>query len=360
MFNKKILFYGMLLLIFIVVDVRNAFAEGNYYRITSENLNMRSGPGTTYSVIKRLTRNENVQKLGQQKLSDGSLWFKIQTSQQKIGWINSKYCVTTDRSSEILPNSSIATRNRASNVFSVVFFTFITLAITYMFKKRKNKLAPIDFLLASLVLCVTFITETFGFSYFNFQNPFLINEAFAAFLVIYALSCFWGAIIERWVMFFYFVFLIPLILTNALHGLDESNCQGTILAFLLSLVLYPLSIQWARNMALRNENSKAASVGFHVLEFVLLSNFFPFFLAITLISALAEYFPQLKPTAYEWLTSQRYHPSPELTAFYLRDALTYLEMYLIIILMYYNTMRQYVWYLPFIGSLLQERGEEEA
>lgn len=45
--------------------------------INGTNVNVRSGPGTSNSVVTRLTRGAAVTVIGEQTASDGALWYQV-------------------------------------------------------------------------------------------------------------------------------------------------------------------------------------------------------------------------------------------------------------------------------------------
>ena len=63
--------------------------------IVTDSLNVRSGPGTSYSILTKVTRWEKVTILEQQ-----SGWFKIKTASGVVGWASSSYIDVIDSSSE--------------------------------------------------------------------------------------------------------------------------------------------------------------------------------------------------------------------------------------------------------------------
>jgi uncharacterized protein YraI len=55
-------------------------------------LNMRSGPGKQYSVIKVFTQNERIITIGEPQNTDGELWIQASTPDgQSRGWVTRKF-----------------------------------------------------------------------------------------------------------------------------------------------------------------------------------------------------------------------------------------------------------------------------
>ena len=63
--------------------------------INGTNVNVRSGPGTTNSVVTKLTRGAAVTVIGEQTASDGALWYQIRFTgsggTQTTGFVSSAY-----------------------------------------------------------------------------------------------------------------------------------------------------------------------------------------------------------------------------------------------------------------------------
>ena len=64
--------------------------------VTASRLNMRSGPGTTFSIMHVLWQGNNVKVIGQ---SNG--WYRIQLSDGRIGWVSGEFLQVNDRQQRI-------------------------------------------------------------------------------------------------------------------------------------------------------------------------------------------------------------------------------------------------------------------
>lgn len=58
--------------------------------VNTINLNLREGPGTSYSVITTLPQNTQIFYLNQSQNNDGTMWVKVRVGSQE-GWANQKY-----------------------------------------------------------------------------------------------------------------------------------------------------------------------------------------------------------------------------------------------------------------------------
>lgn len=67
------------------------FAASGYVEVTGGTVNVRSGAGTSYSVIGRVYKDEKYACLGEKKDTSGQKWYNIQLSASKKGWITGKY-----------------------------------------------------------------------------------------------------------------------------------------------------------------------------------------------------------------------------------------------------------------------------
>ncbi|MEA4968924.1 MAG: SH3 domain-containing protein [Candidatus Pelethousia sp.] len=67
--------------------------SGTTFRVTTSALNIRTGPGTGYSVVGVLKKGDQVTRIGQ-----NGKWFKIATSNGSEAWVSSKYLSSTDGS----------------------------------------------------------------------------------------------------------------------------------------------------------------------------------------------------------------------------------------------------------------------
>jgi hypothetical protein len=58
--------------------------------VNTINLNLRNGPGSSYSVITTLPQNTQIIYLNQSQNNDGTVWVKVRAGSQE-GWANQKY-----------------------------------------------------------------------------------------------------------------------------------------------------------------------------------------------------------------------------------------------------------------------------
>ena len=78
--------------------------------VTTDTLNVRSGAGTSYSIISKVHKGDTVNIVGS---SNG--WYKIELSSGKTGWVSSDY-VSIGSSSESSNGSSSTTTNKAQAI----------------------------------------------------------------------------------------------------------------------------------------------------------------------------------------------------------------------------------------------------
>ncbi len=62
--------------------------------VTEGPLNVRSGPGTGYSVLDKLTKGDEITVLTQTKDSKGTLWYKFKYTSSKYGYVSAEYVKT--------------------------------------------------------------------------------------------------------------------------------------------------------------------------------------------------------------------------------------------------------------------------
>ncbi len=65
--------------------------SGNKVKITGGSVNVRKGAGTGYGKIGTAKKNQTYTYLDSKKASDGRVWYKIQYSSSKTGWVTSQY-----------------------------------------------------------------------------------------------------------------------------------------------------------------------------------------------------------------------------------------------------------------------------
>ena len=88
----------------------NATTENKKGTVTTDTLNVRSGAGTSYSIISKVHKGDTVNIVGS---SNG--WYKIELSSGKTGWVSSDY-VSIGSSSGSSNGSSSATTNKAQAI----------------------------------------------------------------------------------------------------------------------------------------------------------------------------------------------------------------------------------------------------
>ena len=92
--------------------------EGKNGKVTSAvSLNVRSGPGTSYSIIGKLNGGDVVELKAK---SNG--WYKVKLSSGTIGWVSASYISETNEDTKEKPNSS-SNQNSQSNSNSKPSFT---------------------------------------------------------------------------------------------------------------------------------------------------------------------------------------------------------------------------------------------
>ncbi len=65
--------------------------KSGYVSVGSDTLNVRSGPGTSYSKIDELSTGTTVTIIGEDHASDGALWYQIRYSGSQTGYVHSQY-----------------------------------------------------------------------------------------------------------------------------------------------------------------------------------------------------------------------------------------------------------------------------
>ncbi len=68
-----------------------SYADGWSGKIKGTTVNVRSGPGTGYQAVDKLTNGTSVSVSGQQTGSDGKVWYQIQYGAGKTGYVRSDY-----------------------------------------------------------------------------------------------------------------------------------------------------------------------------------------------------------------------------------------------------------------------------
>lgn len=85
--------------------------SGTNFRVTTSALNIRTGPGTGYSVIGVLKKGDQVTRIGQ-----NGKWFKIATSNGSEAWVSSKYLSSTDGSYAYVEDTASTTMYATTGV----------------------------------------------------------------------------------------------------------------------------------------------------------------------------------------------------------------------------------------------------
>ena len=71
-----------------------SYAEERTASVNATNLNVRSGPGTSYQALAKLSKGAPVTVLGEQTGTDGVVWYQIRysgSSGEQTGYVSSKY-----------------------------------------------------------------------------------------------------------------------------------------------------------------------------------------------------------------------------------------------------------------------------
>ena len=61
-------------------------------KITAASVNVRSNAGASYTKVGRTSKGKTYDYLGSKKASNGRVWYKIQFTSKKTGWVTSGYC----------------------------------------------------------------------------------------------------------------------------------------------------------------------------------------------------------------------------------------------------------------------------
>lgn len=59
--------------------------------VNATNLNVRSGPGTSYQAVAKLSHGAPVTVIGEKAAADGTMWYQIRFSGQQTGYVSSQY-----------------------------------------------------------------------------------------------------------------------------------------------------------------------------------------------------------------------------------------------------------------------------
>ena len=118
MFNRKIAVGVSIPTMALALSAAASFANSSEGTVTADVLNVRSGPGTSYSVTTKAYKGNKVEIL---ETSNG--WYKVKLSNGKIGWVSSSYVSissqTTSYKATVNANS-LNVRNGAGTNYSVI------------------------------------------------------------------------------------------------------------------------------------------------------------------------------------------------------------------------------------------------
>ncbi len=86
-----------------------ASASTTKVKITGNPVNIRSGAGMSYSIIGSVKKNQTFTYLGSKKASNGRVWYKIQYSSSKTGWVTSQFATLIKVSGTTIPVTTTTT-----------------------------------------------------------------------------------------------------------------------------------------------------------------------------------------------------------------------------------------------------------
>ena len=145
--NKKIILKFIIFMIFFgfsLFKTISSFGMQNYYNpgfvtglVTATNLNLRSGPGTNYPVIKQISKNQYIR--GFAGIGD---WYVVQIEGDYIGAVNKKYIKPIYPDS----NNNTSSSNQQSNTNTTTSdLTKDELEVFNLIneERRKNGLSPL-------------------------------------------------------------------------------------------------------------------------------------------------------------------------------------------------------------------------
>lgn len=102
---KKLLFFSAVFIFLLGLCTTTVYADENKTgTVTASNLNLRSGPSTTHSVIVTLEHGHKLTIIG-----TSNNWYKVKTPAGTLGWVHSDYVTKTE---------SIASRGAATRTQS--------------------------------------------------------------------------------------------------------------------------------------------------------------------------------------------------------------------------------------------------
>ena len=144
--NKKIIFkisIFLFIFLFTILKVTTSFGMQNYYNtgfvtglVTASNLNLRSGPGTNFPVIKQISKNEYIRVFA--GIGD---WYIVQVEGDYIGAVSKKYI------KPIYPSSSgnNSTTNQSTTNSNSTQLTSDELEVFNLINEQrtKNGLSPL-------------------------------------------------------------------------------------------------------------------------------------------------------------------------------------------------------------------------
>lgn len=94
-------------------------------KITGSSVNVRKGAGTSYGKIGSVKKNQTFTYLGSKKASNGKVWYKIQYTSTKTGWVSGTYSKLVKVVSATTTTTAQTTTN-ASTVFTTTTTTVPT------------------------------------------------------------------------------------------------------------------------------------------------------------------------------------------------------------------------------------------
>lgn len=98
--NIKRLAMVLLAVLLIAASATTALAA-SYVEATGTRVNVRSGPGSSYSDLYTMVKGEKLEYLGSAKDSSGATWYKIQYYSYGTGWVHSQYARIIEENSYV-------------------------------------------------------------------------------------------------------------------------------------------------------------------------------------------------------------------------------------------------------------------
>lgn len=150
--TKKILALMLALIMLIsafpisAIAASNSTQESESYtvKVTGSTVNIRKGAGTNYSKIGTAKKNATFQYLASAKDSSGRVWYKIQYTSTKTGWITSQYSkrVSTSTSTTVqvvkVTGSTVNVRKGAGTSYGIIGTAKKNTTFTYLDSKKAS------------------------------------------------------------------------------------------------------------------------------------------------------------------------------------------------------------------------------